>query len=112
MCLFCKIANREIPAKFVLENEDVVAFPDISPQAPTHILVIPRKHIGSLAQADPQDEALLGKLMLAAKRVAAEAGLEQGGYRLVINTGEGAGQSVFHIHAHVLGGRNMNWPPG
>lgn len=112
MCIFCKIANHQMPARWVLEEEDVVAFHDIHPQAPTHILVIPRKHLTSLAHAEQQDEALLGKLMLAARRVAKEAGLVEGGYRVVINTGAGAGQSVFHLHIHVLGGRSWGWPPG
>lgn len=112
MCIFCKIANQEIPAKMVMQDDDVVAFHDTDPQAPTHILVIPRRHLASLAHASEQDQALLGKLMLTARQVAADAGLEQGGYRVVINTGAGAGQSVFHIHAHVLGGRRMQWPPG
>jgi len=112
MCLFCKIANGEMAANLVLDTDDVVAFNDINPQAPTHILVIPRRHITSLAHAVPEDEALLGKLMLATQRVAKEAGLVDGGYRVVLNTGAGAGQSVFHVHLHVLGGRRMKWPPG
>ena len=112
MCLFCKIANGQMAAKTVLEDDDVVAFHDINPQAPTHILVIPKRHVTSLAHAVPEDEALLGKLMLAAQRVAKDAGLVEGGYRVVVNTGAGAGQSVFHIHVHVLGGRRMKWPPG
>ncbi len=112
MCIFCKIANHEMPARLILDEDDVLAFHDISPQAPTHILVIPRKHVTSLAHCGPDDEALLGKLMLAAGRVARDAGLVDGGYRVVLNTGAGAGQSVFHLHIHVLGGRRMKWPPG
>lgn len=112
MCLFCKIASGEMAAKVVMQDDDVIAFHDIHPQAPTHILVIPRRHVTSLAHATEQDEALLGKLMLAVRRVAEDAGLVQSGYRVVLNTGAGAGQSVFHMHVHVLGGRRMKWPPG
>ena len=112
MCIFCKIANHEMPAKIVHEDEDVVAFHDIDPQAPTHILIIPKRHITSLAHASEDDGLLLGKLMLAARRVALDAGLQEGGFRTVLNSGSGAGQSVFHIHVHVLGGRRMRWPPG
>jgi len=112
MCIFCKVANHEVPAQLILDEDEVLAFHDISPQAPTHILVIPRKHITSLAHAGPEDAALLGKLMLAVRQVAKDAGLVDGGYRVVLNTGAGAGQSVFHLHIHVLGGRRMKWPPG
>jgi histidine triad (HIT) family protein len=112
MCIFCKVANHEVPAQLILDEDEVLAFHDISPQAPTHILVIPRKHITSLAHAGPEDAALLGKLMLAVRQVAKDAGLVDGGYRAVLNTGAGAGQSVFHLHIHVLGGRRMKWPPG
>ena len=112
MCIFCQIANGKLPAKLVADEPDVVAFHDVNPQAPTHILVIPRRHITSLAHAEPDDEALLGKLLSTARKVAADAGLESAGYRVVINTGAGAGQSVFHIHVHVLGGRALHWPPG
>lgn len=111
MCLFCKIAAKEIPAKLVLETEDVVAFHDINPQAPIHVLVIPRQHVVSLGAATAADEALLGKVMLAAQRVAAELGVVDG-FRVVANTGAAAGQSVFHLHVHVLGGRPLGWPPG
>jgi histidine triad (HIT) family protein len=113
-CLFCKIANREIPAKIAYEDDDTVAFHDINPVAPTHVLVIPRKHIVSLTEATEGDEAVLGKLLLAAKRVA-QAERRDGpgaGYRVVINSGPNAGQTVFHIHVHVIGGRPMGWPPG
>ena len=112
MCIFCKVANHEVPARLVLDEDEVLAFHDNSPQAPTHILVIPRKHLTSLAHAGPEDAALLGKLMLAVRQVAKDAGLVDGGYRVVLNTGTGAGQSVFHLHIHVLGGRRMKWPPG
>jgi histidine triad (HIT) family protein len=112
MCLFCKIVAKQIPSKIALEDEDVFAFHDINPGAPTHVLVIPKKHIKSLDEASADDQALLGKLLLACQRVAREAGLVEGGYRVVSNTGPDAGQSVFHIHFHVLGGRAMAWPPG
>ncbi len=112
MCLFCKIVSREIPSDIVLENDDVLAFKDVRPVAPTHALVIPKRHIASLHDAGPPDAALLGKLMLAARDVAEKLGLGSSGYRLVVNTGANAGQSVFHVHVHVLGGRAMAWPPG
>lgn len=112
MCLFCKIANKEIPAKIAAEDEDTIAFYDINPVAPTHVLVIPKKHITSLNDATPADQALLGKLILAAQKVATQEGRALEGFRTVINTGPNAGQSVFHIHVHVLGGRPMAWPPG
>lgn len=112
MCLFCKIASKQIPSKLVFEEDELIAFHDITPVAPTHILVIPKQHIESLNDATPGHEALLGKLLLAAQRAAAAAGLVEGGFRVVINTGKNAGQSVFHVHLHVLGGRAMAWPPG
>lgn len=112
-CIFCKIVAGEIPATLVYEDEHAVAFRDINPQAPTHVLVIPRAHVASLGDAADGDEReLLGNVMLAAARVAAQEGLREGGYRTVINNGAGAGQSVFHLHAHVLGGRRLSWPPG
>jgi histidine triad (HIT) family protein len=110
--LFCRIAAGEIPADFVYQDEDVVAFPDISPQAPVHVLVIPRRHVESLstaAQADPQILASLGS---AAARVAESQGIAESGYRSVINTGADAQQSVPHLHVHVIGGRELGWPPG
>lgn len=112
MCLFCKIAAKQIPAKIAFEDDDLVAFHDINPGAPTHLLVIPRKHLTSLDEASADDQALLGKLLLACQRVAREQGIAQSGFRVVANTGPNAGQSVFHIHLHVLGGRAMAWPPG
>ena len=111
-CLFCKIVAGESPAQVVHRDDQTVAFRDINPQAPTHVLVIPRTHIASLSDANQEDEATLGQLLLAAARVAAQEGLTEGGYRTVVNTGTGAGQSVFHIHLHVLGGRPLSWPPG
>jgi histidine triad (HIT) family protein len=109
-CLFCRIARGDIPAAFVTETDDAVAFRDINPQAPLHVLVIPRKHVDSLASAD--DPALLGSLMALAARIAKEQGYSDSGYRTVINTGADAGQSVAHLHVHVLAGRHLDWPPG
>lgn len=109
-CLFCKIADGEVSADVVREDDRILAFRDINPQAPTHILLIPRKHIPSVDELDPEDADLVGELFLAAKELAREE--ELGGYRLVMNTGRRAGQSVFHIHLHLLGGRSMGWPPG
>jgi histidine triad (HIT) family protein len=112
MCLFCKIISKEIPAKFLYEDDEVVAIADVRPVAPTHALVIPKRHIASLNEATESDAALIGKLMLVAKQIAHEAKLETSGWRAVINSGPDAGQSVFHVHLHVLGGRSMAWPPG
>ena len=112
MCLFCKIVAKEIPAKILFEDDDLLAFHDINPGAPTHVLVIPKRHIVSLADVKPEDDALVGKIVRSAKRVAEETGIAETGYRTVINTGPHAGQSVFHVHMHVLGGRAMAWPPG
>jgi Diadenosine tetraphosphate (Ap4A) hydrolase and other HIT family hydrolases len=111
-CLFCKIVAGEIPAAKIYEDDTSIAFRDINPQAPVHVLVIPREHIASLADASDADEAMLGRLMLAAARVARQEGLTESGFRTVVNNGAGAGQSVFHIHLHVLGGRPLSWPPG
>jgi histidine triad (HIT) family protein len=112
MCLFCKIAAKQIPSKILFEDEDVVAFHDINPVAATHVLVIPRKHIASLNDAVAEDQAVLGKLLLTAKRVAESEGRAAEGYRTVVNTGPNSGQAVFHIHVHVIGGRPLGWPPG
>jgi histidine triad (HIT) family protein len=109
-CIFCRIANRQIPAPLVAENEHAVAFRDLNPKAPHHVLVIPRRHVASLSNAT--DSAELGALMLLVAEVARLEGIEQTGFRTVINTGADGGQSVFHLHAHVLGGRSMGWPPG
>jgi histidine triad (HIT) family protein len=111
-CLFCRIIAGEIPADIVHTDDRSLAFRDINPQAPTHILVIPREHIESLDEATQRDEATLGHLLRVAARLANQEGLSESGYRTVINTGAGAGQSVFHLHLHLLGGRQMNWPPG
>ena len=109
-CLFCRIAGGEIPARIVHQDADVVAFHDISPQAPTHILVIPRRHLESLSAARTEDRELLGRLLATAAEIAGAAKLDS--WRLVANTGADAGQSVFHLHLHVLGGRRFSWPPG
>jgi histidine triad (HIT) family protein len=111
-CLFCKIAQGEVPAEIVRETPDVVAFQDVNPQAPTHILVIPRKHIRSVTELDAADTEVMGKLFLVARDLAREEGIDEKGYRMVVNAGAEAGQTVFHIHLHVLGGRPMGWPPG
>jgi histidine triad (HIT) family protein len=110
--VFGKIARGEIPADILYQDEDVVAFRDLSPQAPTHVLVIPRKPIATLNDLEPDDAELVGKLFLAAKTVARKEGVADSGYRVVINCNAGAGQTVFHLHLHLLGGRAMRWPPG
>lgn len=111
-CLFCKIVARTIPAALLYEDDMVVAFDDINPQAPTHTLVIPRIHVASIAELQDSDVGLLGRLMLAGNKVAKLKGIADAGYRIVINTGAHGGQSVFHLHLHVLGGRHLAWPPG
>ena len=111
-CLFCKIIGGEITAELLHQDEQCVVIRDINPQAPTHLLVIPREHLESLDDAARPDEAMLGHLLRTAARLANDQGLTENGYRTVINTGAGAGQSVFHLHVHVLGGRPLNWPPG
>jgi histidine triad (HIT) family protein len=111
-CLFCRIARREIPATLVYEDERVAAFQDLNPQAPTHILVIPKRHIATLNDLSTEDDQLVGELVRRAGAIAAERGLSAGGYRTVFNTNRDAGQTVFHIHLHLLGGRAMTWPPG
>jgi histidine triad (HIT) family protein len=111
-CIFCKIGRKEIPSRIAYEDRQVVAFEDVNPQAPTHTLIIPKEHFATLNDISQEEEALLGHLMLVATRLAKEKGLEVEGYRLVANCMEGAGQSVFHIHLHLLGGRKFNWPPG
>jgi histidine triad (HIT) family protein len=110
-CLFCKIIDGQINADIVYEDERALAFRDINPQAPTHVLVIPRAHIESLNTVEESDEADIGHLFVVAKKVAAQEGLAERGYRTVINTNADAGQSVFHVHVHVVGGQGMGWPP-
>ena len=109
-CLFCKMVNGEIQPAVVLDNEHVLAFRDIRPQAPTHILVIPKKHVATLDELE--DAALAGELLLAARQVAKQEGLDRDGYRTVINCRDFGGQEVYHLHLHVLGGRKLGWPPG
>ena len=109
-CLFCRIIRKEVPAKLIAEDEHCVAFRDINPQAPVHILVIPREHVPSLNQAT--DATMLGRLSLMAADLARKEGISESGYRTVVNTNGHAGQTVFHIHLHLLGGRSMGWPPG
>jgi len=111
-CLFCRVAAREEPARIVYEDEHCLAFQDIAPKAPVHLLVIPRKHITSLNDNLDEDELLLGHMMTVVRRVARESGVDGAGYRTVINTNADAGQTVSHLHIHVLGGRIMRWPPG
>jgi histidine triad (HIT) family protein len=111
-CLFCKIVARAIPAMLVYEDEMVVAFDDINPQAPTHTLVIPRKHVVSIAELQDSDIGLIGRMILAGNKITKLKGIADAGYRFVVNTGAHGGQSVFHLHLHVLGGRHMAWPPG
>lgn len=111
-CLFCKIVGGDLPAEIVYENDTLVAFRDINAKAPTHILLIPRRHIATMNDLQNGDEALAGELFLTAARIAADEGLADDGYRVVMNCNEAAGQSVFHIHLHLMGGRRMGWPPG
>ena len=111
-CLFCKIAAGEIPADPVYQDDDLVAFNDINPQAPTHVLIIPRTHIATLNDATPNDAAILGKLLVTAGKIARSKGFADAGYRVVMNCNAAAGQTVFHVHLHLLGGRQLGWPPG
>jgi histidine triad (HIT) family protein len=111
-CVFCRIIEGRAPARLVYEDESVVAIEDLHPQAPVHLLVMPRQHLPSLKEATREQEAMLGRLLTVAAKLARERGLESKGYRTVINTGSFAGQSVFHLHVHVLGGRAFHWPPG
>ena len=111
-CLFCRIAARELPARIVFENERIVAFEDIHPQAPAHVQLIPRKHVASTLDLGVDDHALVGELVQAATGLARELGFADAGFRLVFNTGGAAGQTVHHLHLHLLGGRTFGWPPG
>lgn len=110
-CLFCKIINKEIPAQIIYEDEHVLAFNDISPQAPTHVLIIPRKHISTLNDVEQGDETIVGHMIKTAAEIAKEMGFDQSGYRTVFNCNEDGGQTVYHIHLHLLGGKAMGWPP-
>ncbi|MFI4918687.1 MAG: histidine triad nucleotide-binding protein [Legionellales bacterium] len=111
-CLFCKICQGEIPAAVVFNDDDLLAFRDIKPQAPTHLLIIPKRHIATIDDTNNQDDLLLGKMILCAKKLAQAEGISDQGYRLVFNINSGGGQEVYHIHLHLLGGRQMTWPPG
>lgn len=111
-CLFCKIVAKEIPSEVVLETDRALAFRDINPQAPTHVLVIPKEHHENAAALAEADQGLADEVLRTAHAVAVQEGIAESGYRIVFNTGAGAGQTVFHVHAHVLGGRNLTWPPG
>ncbi|WP_330925371.1 histidine triad nucleotide-binding protein [Candidatus Sororendozoicomonas aggregata] len=111
-CLFCKMVTGEIPTDKVCEDDDVLAFNDINPAAPTHVLIIPKKHTSTLNDVSGQDQLLLGKIMVRASRLAEELGIAEEGYRVVMNCNRNGGQSVYHIHLHLLGGRAMQWPPG
>jgi histidine triad (HIT) family protein len=111
-CLFCEIAAGKIPARIVRQDDDVIAFHDIDPKAPTHVLVVPRRHIASITDLAPGDDALIGRVVRTAREIAAEQGLAARGFRLVFNAGDDAGYSVHHIHLHLVGGRKLSWPPG
>lgn len=111
-CLFCNIVEKKVPATVVYEDENTVAFRDIRPVAPTHVLVVPKKHIAGIRELTVDDELTIGQVFVAARKVAHQEGLEADGYRLVVNDGDAAGQTVHHIHVHILGGRDLAWPPG
>ena len=111
-CLFCQIVNGQASGRIVYEDDMVVSFEDIRPKAPVHLLLVPRKHIPTLLDLEPGDEIVIGHIFLLASRLARERGLAESGYRMVVNCGPGAGQSVYHIHFHLLGGRSLAWPPG
>ena len=111
-CLFCRIIAREIPASIVYEDDRLLAFNDINPQAPTHVLVVPKRHIDSLNALASGDDAIVGEMVRRAAAIATDRGISTGGYRTVFNTNRDAGQTVFHIHLHLLGGRSLGWPPG
>jgi len=111
-CLFCKISAKKIPAKIIYEDSEAVAFEDINPQAPVHVLIIPKKHISTTLDITEEDNPLIGHLFRVAGKIAEERGIAERGFRLIMNTNPEAGQSVYHIHLHLLGGRQMHWPPG
>ena len=111
-CIFCRIVERTIPSKIVFEDDQVVAFEDVNPQAPVHVLVVPRRHVASIAELQAVDAGLLGHLMVTGAAIAKQKGIAESGYRAVVNTGKNGGQTVFHLHLHILGGRPMHWPPG
>lgn len=111
-CLFCKIAAKEIPAKILYEEKHIIAFHDVKPQAPHHVLIIPRKHIATINDIQFEDNELIGDMMLVAKKLAADLKIADAGYRVIMNCNQDGGQAVYHIHFHLLGGRQMGWPPG
>jgi len=111
-CLFCRIVNKKIPARIVYEDEKAIAFEDINPQAPIHILVVPRKHLATILEASPEDNELIGHMFQIANKVAIKRGVAEKGFRLVMNCNPESGQTIFHIHLHLLAGRVMHWPPG
>ena len=111
-CLFCKIVNGDIPAEIIYQDKDIIGFKDVNPQAPTHVLFIPKKHIATVNDLTVKNAELIGKLFLAAKKMATESSFAEAGYRLVMNCNKGAGQTVFHLHLHMLAGRDLHWPPG
>ena len=111
-CLFCKIIQREIKGSIVYEDDRLIAFNDINPQGPTHVLIVPKRHIASLNELTPDDDQIVGELTRRAAAIAKDAGISAGGYRTVFNTNRDGGQTVFHIHLHLIGGRLMHWPPG
>ncbi len=111
-CLFCKIINREIQASIVYEDERVLAFNDINPHAPTHVLIVPKRHVASLNELSSDDDEMVGEIVRRAAAIAKERGISAGGFRTVFNTNRDAGQTVFHLHLHLMGGRPMHWPPG
>lgn len=111
-CLFCGIIKGEIKGEFVYQDDSLVAFKDINPKAPVHLLIVPRKHVATLLDVEPGDRELIGDIFQAASRLAKEHGIDKDGFRVVVNCGAGAGQSVFHLHYHLLGGRALSWPPG
>lgn len=111
-CIFCKIAAKEIPVQPIYEDEQLIAFPDINPAAPVHVLIIPKKHIASILEIEPEDQIVMGQMLSAIKRIAEQVGLADEGFRVVMNTKENGGQTVHHLHCHILGGRAMTWPPG
>jgi len=111
-CLFCEIVSGRIPSKTAYQDDHILAFHDIRPQAPSHVLIVPRKHITSLLELSPEDDALVGSLVRRARDIAKDLGLTDRGFRLVFNCGEDAGYSVYHIHLHLVGGRKLGWPPG
>jgi histidine triad (HIT) family protein len=111
-CIFCQIARKEIPSTLVYEDDQIFAFEDIDPQAPIHVLVITKKHIASLIEVQDQEESLMGRMIMVAKKIATLKNVHHRGFRLVLNCNPGGGQAVYHVHLHILGGRGMNWPPG